>query len=241
MEIIKKILEKSNSPLKSKTPTIAFLGDSVTQGCFELYPKEEIYLGNVCDEKNAYPEIVREILTLFFPEAPLNIIHAGVAGDNAAGGLSRLKRDVLDYSPDLVVVCFGLNDCCAGSENLARYLCSLKTIFEKINQSGAEIVFMTPNMMNTYVCSLTYPPLAKSNAQNTCKLQNDCVLDKFVSEAKKLCDEKNVPVCDCYGKWKMLYDNGVDTTQLLANKINHPVRGMHKLFAGMLVNTMFEN
>ena len=40
---------------------------------------------------------------------------------------------------------------------------------------------------------------------------------------------------------KMLYDNGVDTTQLLANKINHPVRAMHKLFAGMLVNTMFEN
>ena len=32
LEIIKKILEKSGSPLNAKTPTIAFLGDSVTGG-----------------------------------------------------------------------------------------------------------------------------------------------------------------------------------------------------------------
>lgn len=241
MQIIEKINKKTKQPLGNKTPTLVFFGDSVTQGCFELYPKEEIYLGNICDTENAYPAIVKRILNMFFPEVTLNIIQAGIAGDNATNALYRLDRDVLNYSPDLVVVCFGLNDCCAGSENLARYLDSLKVIFEKVKENGSEIIFMTPNMMNTYVSPLTYPELAKQNAVNTCKLQNDKVLDTFVDQAKKLCNEMNVPVCDCYGKWKMLYENGVDITGLLANKINHPTRQMHSLFAGMLVNTMFEN
>ena len=241
MEIIRKVLNKSKKPLNSKTPTIAFFGDSVTQGCFELYQKEEIYLGNICDTQNAYSEYVRKIITEFFPEVPLNIIQAGIAGDNATNAFQRMDRDVLCYSPDLVVVCFGLNDCCAGEENLTRYIDSLRGIFEKIKNSGAELIFMTPNMMNTYVSSLTHPEMAKSNAENTCKLQNTNVLENFLDKAKELCSKENVPVCDCYSKWKKLYENGVDTTELLANKINHPTRHMHWLFAGMLVNTMFEN
>ena len=35
-----------------------------------------------------------------------------------------------------------------------------------------------------------------------------------------------------------LYENGVDVTELLANKINHPTREMNWLFAVSLVDTM---
>jgi hypothetical protein len=51
----------------------------------------------------------------------------------------------------------------------------------------------------------------------------------------------NVPLCDCYAIWKMLYENGVNTTELLSNKINHPTREMNKLFAYELVRTLFSN
>jgi hypothetical protein len=49
----------------------------------------------------------------------------------------------------------------------------------------------------------------------------------------------DIPVCDCYALWKTLYKSGVDVTELLANKINHPTRDMNWMFAYELVKTMF--
>ena len=40
---------------------------------------------------------------------------------------------------------------------------------------------------------------------------------------------------------KKLEQNGVDTTILLANRINHPTREMNWLFAVSLLETMFED
>lgn len=40
MEIIKKIVNKQDF-YNYPTPTIAFLGDSVTHGCFECYEKKD--------------------------------------------------------------------------------------------------------------------------------------------------------------------------------------------------------
>ena len=48
-----------------------------------------------------------------------------------------------------------------------------------------------------------------------------------------------VKVCDCYSYWKKLSETE-DTTRLLANGINHPVKEMHELFAQMLYDTVME-
>ena len=40
MRIIEKMAEKSKDNFEKRGVTIAFLGDSVTQGCFELYINE---------------------------------------------------------------------------------------------------------------------------------------------------------------------------------------------------------
>ena len=37
-----------------------------------------------------------------------------------------------------------------------------------------------------------------------------------------------------------MYECGVDVTELLSNKINHPTREMNWLFAYSLVETMFD-
>lgn len=241
MQIIKKLAEKNQNPANVKTPTIAFLGDSVTQGCFELYMKDESHLGNVLEEQFAYHAHLSKILSLFFPKASVNIVNAGLAGDNAKEALKRFSCDVLSHKPDLTVVCFGLNDSNFGLENLENYRSSLEKIFVSLKETGSEIIFMTPNMMNTYVSENVAPPMAKGNAKTTKEIQNSGIYDRFIDEAKSLCSVFGIPVCDCYQKWKTLFEKGVDVTELLANKINHPVREMHWLFAGMLVNTMFEN
>ena len=55
----------------------------------------------------------------------------------------------------------------------------------------------------------------------------------FMSSAVKLATEMNIDICDCYSKWKEL-SKTQDITKLLVNRINHPIKEMHELFADSL-------
>jgi hypothetical protein len=65
-------------------------------------------------------------------------------------------------------------------------------------------------------------------------------MDAYMEAAKAICSKMQIPVCDCYAKWKLLYENGVNITELLSNKINHPTREMNWLFAVDLVETIMK-
>ena len=90
--------------------TFAFLGDSVTQTCFELYKKSDGSIDAYYDAEAAYHHYLKRMLALLYPSVPVNILNAGIGGDNAPHGLERLERDVIVHHPDLAVVCYGLND-----------------------------------------------------------------------------------------------------------------------------------
>ena len=141
-----------------------------------------------------------------------------------------MERDVFSHHPDLVVVCFGLNDINASLDN---YLSSLKKIFASCLDSDTDVIFMTPNMLNTYVAEDT-PKEHLEYAEVTAKYQNEGRMDEYIYSAVALAKDMGITVCDCYSKWKKLYEQGVDTTQLLINRINHPNAQMHILFADML-------
>ena len=219
--------------------TIAFLGDSVTQGCFELY-LENGEMQTVFEQRSAYCQRVFDILATLYPRVPVHIINAGRSGDRACKGIHRLDRDVLSHKPDLVVVCYGLNDCRRDEGSVATYENALREIFTAVQAAGPELIFMTPNMMNTKLS----PHLANDTfvrvATDTMGRQNDGIFDAHLEAARALCAEMGVPVCDCYKIWQSMYKSGVNVTELLANKINHPTREMHSLFAYELVKTMLE-
>ena len=230
---------KSNDNYNCEGVTIAFLGDSVTQGCFEIYKKENNAIETVFDKRASYEMGVFDILCTIFPSVTVNIINAGISGDTAAHGLSRMERDVLRHRPDLCVVCYGLNDCALDERSVVRYTDSLRKIFERVRESGSEVIFMTPNMMNTRVCPGLADPDFIAIARQTAKKQNEGFFDAHIDAARALCEEMQVNVCDCYALWKRLSECGVDTTALLANRINHPTREMNKMFAYEIVKTMF--
>ncbi len=238
MKIVEKICDKIKDPFGKPSVTIAFLGDSVTQGCFDVYVGRDQNVQTYYDKQSAYHNQLAEIFTVLYPSVPINIINAGISGDCASNGFKRLERDVLRHDPDLVVVCFGLNDCCGGKDTLATYLESLMNIFKRVKEMGKEIIFMTPNMMNTELSPLIKDDILLDVAKNTMEKQCNGVLDMFVNEAIKLCNMLDVKVCDCYKKWKHLHRCGVNTTELLANKINHPIAEMNRLFAISLVETI---
>jgi len=240
MKIIEKMAAKAKDNYNREGVTIAFLGDSVTQGCFEIYKAENGRIETVFDQKASYETGVFHILCTLFPSVTVNIVNAGISGDTAPHGSLRVEKDVLRHQPDLCVVCYGLNDCSDSEDSLEKYITPLRGIFERLQSEGIEIIFMTPNMMNTTISPhLAHPDFAEV-AEKKAALQNGGIFDKHIEAARSLCAEKGVPVCDCYAIWKMLSAGGVNTTELLSNRINHPTPEMHKVFAYELVKTMFE-
>jgi lysophospholipase L1-like esterase len=148
----------------------------------------------------------------------------------AKDALSRVDKQVLVHDPDLVIVCFGLNDV---NGPLEEYLDSLRQIFSKCVAAGVDTIFMSPNMLNTRVAP-DAPQKWAWYAVETAKMQNEGKMDRYMESAMNLAREMGVRVCDCYSKWKELEKAGEDITMLLVNRINHPTSEMHKLFADEL-------
>lgn len=226
-----KISEKINlerAGLEEHGPiTIVAFGDSVTHGAVGAgeINYETVYWNRLKQKINAYKNYM-----------PVNVINAGIGGITAKGSLARMDKQVLAHNPDLIIVCFGLNDV---NGPLEDYLDALRTIFEKGKQSGAEVIFMTPNMLNTYVAEDTEEKHLEYAAK-TAEMQNGGRMDLYMESAVKLAEEMDVSVCDCYKKWKAMAESE-DITMLLANRINHPTRAMHELFAENLFQLIFED
>ena len=239
MQILKKIIAKKHNVKGADPITIAFFGDSVTQGCFELYKTSPQSFQTEFRVEDGYHTKLRHILQMLYPSVPINMIHAGISGDNAPGGLLRVERDVCAYKPDLTIMCFGLNDCCKGRQNLPTYIDAMRGIIAKLKACGTEIILLTPNLMADSVSDeITddWTRTACANMISGC----DGALEEYVEAAKKICREEQVVVCDCFHYWKVLKENEVDTTRLLSNRINHPTEQMNWLFAMKLAETIFE-
>ncbi len=204
---------------------IVVFGDSVSHGAINGYMDyENVYWNRLKRKLNAYRDYI-----------PVNVINASVGGTSAKGSLSRMEGQVLIHKPDLVIICFGLNDVNGELEN---YIGPLKEMFEQCKKENCEAIFMTPNMLNTYVADDTLQSL-REYAAKTAEMQNSGRMDKYISAAVSLANDMGIPVCDCYAKWKEL-SKTQDTTLLLANRINHPTPEMHELFANELYSMIIE-
>lgn len=239
MKFVERLKQKSQNNPDNRSPVIAFLGDSVTQGCFEVY-RDHSGIRTVFDSGEAYSEKVKKILGMLYPEAPVSVMNFGINGGSATEGVARFKRDVLSCNPDLLVVCFGLNDSNAEADGITSYQEALRAIFSETKQAGIETIFMTPNMFNTYFNEHLVDESFQAIAEMFATRQNEGVFDAYMEAAREVCMEQNITICDCYAIWKQMYGCGVDTTALLANGMNHPIRPMHYMFAWELVSTILE-
>ncbi len=207
---------------------IAAFGDSVTEGYFES--REGMH--GIKDGEAVYTNVLGRMISAAFPDRRIDVVNAGKGGDTAYLALSRLYSDVVSRSPDLVIVCFGLNDV---TGSLQKYIDSLSRIFMGVRETGADAVFMTPNMLNTAVTS----PILTEVSAKLAEAQISGRMDEFMENAVSLAQKHGAYICDCYSIWKAMYKAGADINALLANRINHPSRMMHGLFAAELFKTIF--
>lgn len=223
MKIREKIMLDKAGLEKHGPINIVIFGDSVSHGAVNGY----------IDYERVYWNVLKKRMNAFRDYVPVNMINASIGGTTAAASLSRLEGQVLVHKPDLVIVCFGLNDV---NGSLEVYTGALRGIFEGCKRAGVEVIFMTPNMLNTRVADDT----SKEHygyAFKTAEMQNSGRMDEFVDAARRVASEMGVPVCDCYAEWKEL-SKTQDITTLLANRINHPTSEMHELFASRLYDML---
>ena len=226
MNIREKVLLDRAGLTKHGAITVVAFGDSVTHGA--------VGAGEM-DYNTVYWNRFRLMMQEKYPFVPVNVINAGIGGDSAAGALLRMESQVLRHAPDLVTVCFGLNDVNQPKET---FLSALGEIFRRLKEAKVETVFLTPNMLNTYVAEDTEEKYL-SYAATTAAYQNEGRMDDYMESAVRLARDMGVTVADAYAKWKALAARGEDTTRLLANRINHPTREMHALFAQCLMEAIF--
>ena len=227
MRITEKINMDVSGLIKNGPITIVAFGDSVTHGA--VGPGE-------FDYETVYWNRLRKKINDVRNYVPVNVIDAGIGGITAKESLKRMEAQVFAHNPDLIIVCFGLNDV---NGTLEDYISSLKTIFTECNNRRIQTIFMTPNMLNTYVAEDTADNL-KDYAAKTAEMQISGRMDKYMNTACELASSMNIEVCDCYSMWKEI-SKTEDITLLLANRINHPTSEMHRLFADSLFNVIFKD
>lgn len=225
MKIEEKIYMDYEELMQHGPITIVAFGDSITHGAVA---------GNEVNYETVYWNRLRKKILEIRDYVPVNVINAGIGGTTAARSLNRMESQVFAHNPDLVIICFGLNDV---NGELDSYLGALKVIFERCIENDIEAIFMTPNMLNTYVSDEVEGNLRRY-AGVASEMQNSGRMDLYMERAVALANDMGILVCDCYKEWKKLAETQ-DTTKLLANHINHPIKEMHELFAENLFQTLF--
>lgn len=217
---------------------IVFFGDSVTEGCFELsFHNVEGVTDIIRDKKSVYHNILKERIEKEHPELNIEYVNAGISGNSTVDALKRIEQDVVAQNPDVAVVCFGLND--VAGMSLDEYVSNMEQIFRTLKDHGIQVIHMTPNMYNTYVHGDVLPNHADMAAV-LARVQNENRPDLYYAEAMKKAEEYGCVVVDAYGAWKKLSEYGVDVTELLSNRLNHPTRAMHRLFADLLYDVVIK-
>ena len=215
---------------------IAFFGDSVTEGCFEII-RINGQLEVIRDYPNCFRALVENKLRQSYPNKEFEFFNFGLSGRDTSGAV-EIVPEIISKDVDLVIMCFGLND--FANQNVELFKSNLSSIYERFIARNIKVVLMTHNMVNKYVNN--EEPIELKEFASTCALlQNNGGVDLFVEAEKEIAAKYNVPVIDAYAKWKELESYGIDTSLLLCNYINHPTRKMHYLFANMICSFLEEN
>ena len=178
----------------------------------------------------AWPELLEIALKKGAPKAKVRVFNAGRSGHTTDAGLKRIKRDVLDRKPHLVVVMFGMNDLAYGAASEERvqargkhYTGNLTSIVEQCRGVGAEVLLLTPNSV--------YPESAPRRPQER--------LAVYGALVRRVAAELNVPVADSFAEWERIRREEPTRWRLMMSETIHPNLNGHRVFAEMSATAVF--
>jgi lysophospholipase L1-like esterase len=149
-----------------------------------------VFLGDSITQQQIYTRYVMNYFALRHPEMEVEFRNAGVSGDTAVGAIERLREDVLDLRPDVVSICFGMND--AGytkfeEERYETFMAGMTVLLSELKRVKAKAVLLTPGPVD--------PDKAASWLDG--KVYNE-TLARYAEGVKELAARKGLPVYDIY-------------------------------------------
>lgn len=163
------LLAAKSVPLKAGE-TIAFLGDSITQGGAG---------------KGGYCRLIDDKITKDHPELGVKIVYAGISGHKVPDLQKRLDRDVISKKPTVVFIYIGINDVWHSQNGRGtpkdKYEAGLNDIIQRIKAAGAVVVLATPSVIGE-----------KTDGSN----KFDKMLDEYSAISRKVAAEHKLTMCD---------------------------------------------
>lgn len=162
--------------------------------------------------RRAWPEMLQVALRRLYPQAKLEVINAGISGNDTVAALARLQTDVLSKNPDLVVAMFGMNDVCRFPPE--QYKGNLREIVTRSREAGAEVVLCTPNSVYEEDAGRSMPKLAA-----------------YADLVRGVARELNVPVADNFAAYESIRARDTRAWMELMSETIHPNMRGHKVMA----------
>jgi lysophospholipase L1-like esterase len=173
----------------------------------------------------------------------LNVINAGVGGNNTSMARKRFERDVLMHHADIVIIQFGINDAAVDvwrtppatlpRISLQQFEVNLQHFMTASQSQGAQVILMTPNPMRwTAKLKTLYgkPPYAVNEPDGFNRL-----LVNYAASVRKLASANKVPLVDIYQIFQDYNKQPNQSIDTLLLDGMHPNDRGHQIIAKLLV------
>lgn len=177
------------TPNGAKVLVVA-IGSSSTQGAYASSPAA------------SYPSVMQQLLSARGGAATFQVLNKGVGGDTLPGTQNRLQADVINQSPQLVIVQAGSNDSVndPSGTGLADFTARLRSVVTQLKPKMAVVLMNSQHYPNEPGSYLAYQAVLQQVA-----------------------DEQGVALFDRYGLMKSWIDSGkYSYADILASDYFHP-------------------
>lgn len=205
---------------------VAF-GDSVTapRGRTEVYP--QLLAAEVSHRGN-----------------DIEIVNAGVGGNTTALAKARFQKDVLDASPDLVILMFGINDAAVDvwkdppaskpRVSLESFRRNLADMASELKTREVEVVLMTPNPI--YWTDTTRELYAKAPYLPEEPDGFNVILRDYAQAVREVAAEEEVGLVDVFTAFEEELDRSQAQPTSLVRDGMHPDDPGQRIIADLLID-----
>ncbi len=116
-----------------------------------------VIAGDSITEQKRYSRFIEDYLTVCVPELELWCVQIGWSGEKLPGLLQRMEWDVFGFQPNLVTICYGMNDGgyrAYDDKTGAAYRANLQAFLDRAQKSNVRVIVGSPGAVDT----TTYGP-----------------------------------------------------------------------------------
>ena len=140
------------------------------------------------DPAHTYPAVLAEELRRRWPQRALTVINKGVGGELAVQMVARFERDVLSYSPQLVIWQTGSNQALR-SGDIEGYADTIREGISRLKAAKADVVLMDPQFAPRVLARPIHLPIVDSigavaNDMNVAVFRRFAVMRHWISSGQ---------------------------------------------------------